>query len=525
MQQRPGSSFAAFLLASGLALALVSCGQQVSNPPQAGFGFGLDSGAAWIPPGADAAADGGTPHASDGSARTGGDAAPVDSAAIDTAATDTAATDTATVDTATPDVPGQDGGLVDVSSPDTTAPDAGEPDAGTVDAGTPDAYVDAVTPDAADVVADAGTPDVGLTDAGPPDSGVQDTWTGPLGADVPWGSESDVPPFDAGQWEYDIKDGGGTAGSGPGLCAPHMGEVNIEKKVTGGKADIIIFVDTSGSMGQETKWVQAQLNNFANYLNNANIDFVLVVIEKDTGCCKLCIQPPLGGPGCQNNPPKFIHNKTPVYSKDGLSKFVQSYPQWKQWLRPDATKNIIAVTDDNASQKNPWFEQQIDKINLDAAAQGQPVQFVKTAQVPFGFVFHSIVAYPTKAQCNTMASLGSVYLELTAKTNGAQHKICLQDWTPIFKSLANAVSQTAKPGCTYPMKKPAGVSSASDLIISYHDGKSDFDVAHVKSNNCPANGIGFVFDNVANPTQVTICPTSCGKLAGGGDLLFHFGCM
>ena len=500
--------------AFALALALGSCGQQVSNPPQAGFGFGLDSGTPWIPPGgADAAADGGTAAPSDGSARTGGDAATIDAA---------------TADSATPDVPGQDSGAQDVpgqdaQTQDTATADVAASDVGTVDGGAQDASADSV---ASDAIADVGgTPDAGVTDAGPPDSGVQDTWTGPLGADVPWGSESDVPPFDAGQWEYDIKDGGGTAGPGPGLCAPHMGEVNIEKKVTGGKADIIIFVDTSGSMGQETKWVQSQLNNFANYLNNANIDFVLVIIQQDKSCCKLCIQPPLGGAGCQNNPPKFIHNKTYVSSTNGLAQFIASYPQWKQWLRPDATKNIIAVTDDNSYKKNPWFELEIDKLNKAAAAQGQPVHFVKTAQVPFGFVFHSIVAYNAKADCPTLAKKGTVYLELTAKTNGAQHKICLQDWTPIFKSLANAVSQTAKPGCTYPMKKPAGVSSASDLIISYHDGKADFDVAHVKNNICPANGVGFVFDNVANPSQVTICPTSCGKLAGGGDLLFHFGCM
>ena len=367
-----------------------------------------------------------------------------------------------------------------------------------------------------------------VVDSGPPDSGVKDTWTGPLGADVPWGSESDVPPYDAGQWEYDVKDGGGPTGYGPGLCAPHMGEVNIEKKVTGGKADIIIFVDTSGSMGQETSWVQKELNKFATYLANAGIDFVLIIIQKDTGCCKLCIDPPLGvgkAGGCGNNPPKFIHNKTYVSSTNGLVQFVASYSKWQQWLRPEATKNIIAVTDDDSYKKNPYFEQEIAKINQAAQNQGQPVQFAKTAQIPFGFIFHSIVAYNSKADCPTLAKKGTVYLELTAKTKGAQHKICSNNWEPIFKSLANSVSETAKPGCTYPMTKPAGVKSASDLVISYHDGKADFDVAYVKSNVCPANGIGFVFDNVQNPTQVTLCNTSCAKLAGGGDLLFHFGCM
>jgi len=525
-----GSRGALWAIAAIL-LLLGACASPTGQP-QPGALYLLDSGSPWQNPNGDAGDDGKGGAADTATTPNQDVAANKDVGGADAAAPKDAANpaDASKPDAGPGDTGAVDSGPVDTGAVDSGAVDSGPVDSGPVDSGTTDTVKpDAGSIDVTDTVADSGPADTGTVDVGPTDTGkpdVKDAYTVPFGSDIEWGSEPDAKPYDAGQWEYDIKDTGGTSGPGPGLCSPSMGEVNIEKKVTGGKADIIIFVDTSGSMGQETKWVGQQLNNFANYLINANIDFVVIMIQKDTGCCKLCIQPPLGGNGCkQNNPPKFIHNGTYVSSTNGLVQFINSYPQWKQWLRPDATKNIVAVTDDNSYKKNPWFEQQIQQINNQAAAQGVPVQFKPTPQVQLGFVFHSIVAYNSKADCPTLAKKGDVYLQLTAKTNGAKFKICLQNWTPIFKSLANAVKQTAKPGCTYPMKKPKGVSSASDLIISYHDQKVDFDVGFAKGNNCPANGEGYTFDNPQNPSQVTLCPASCAKLSGGGDLLFNFGCM
>ncbi len=480
--------------------ALWACASPVGQPQQTAQ-FSLDNGSPWVPPGD--AVDG--QKSKDGKTAAKDVATKKDTAladvktTMDAGAQDAAASDTAVADTGAPDT-----GVQDSSVQDAGASDVGPPDVGVPDTGLPD-------------IKDAGAPDVGQPDANKP---TKDTYVGVFGADVPWGSDPDVSPYDAGQWNYDIK-GGGTAGPGPGLCAPHMGEVNIEKKVTGGKVDIIIFVDTSGSMGQEAKWTNNQMNNFANYLVQANIDYRVILAEQDKSCCKMCILPPLGGNNCGNNPPLFMHHKS-IYisSTNGLIKMIQTYNTWSPTLRKDATKNFLAVTDDNSYKNAQYFDTEIKKLHANNGGQ-----FLPTKQVPFGYVFHSIVAYNSKADCPTLAKKGTVYLQLMDWTKGAKFKICDQNWTPIFKELAKAVSQTAKPGCTYPMKKPAGVSSASDLIISYHDQKTDFDVSFAKGNTCPPNGVGYIFDNKVNPSQVTLCPASCSKLSGGGDLLFNYGCM
>ncbi len=475
-------------------LALVTLPACGSNAPGYTPYVGFDLGGPGLPTDAGPGSDGGRKDT--GAA---GDGVAVDGAA------DAAA--------GTPDGSASDGGA---GSPDSGTPDAGGPDTG---AGTPD--TGAGTPDAG--TPDSGTPDTGTPDAGAPDAtwdtGNPNTNTPDAGpSDVPWGSAEDVAPYDAGQFNYgDVQNtGGGTGSGGAGLCIPKISQLNLEDIKKGGKVDIIWWIDTSGSMGQEAKYLNSNLNSFANFIANSAIDYRVILIGKSIGSIKVCVGPPLGGANCSGGP-KFLPVQEYISSKNGLDRIIQTYPKWKHFLRKDAVKNFVAVTDDNAYKSATWFISQLQSIGAD--------QFKKTKDVPHGFINHSIVGYPSKSQCSTLASVGTVYLDLTAKTKGEKFKICEQNWAPIFQKLAKSVIESVKPACTQKIPLPTGVSNGKGVTVNYVAEDDYFNVPPTANNSCPASGVGYTLDNPNNPKNITLCPKSCDLLNGGGNIQFDFGCF
>ena len=450
------------------------------------------------------------------------------------------------------------GGTDGTAAEDTTAPgldtgnpgqDTGNPglDAGTEDAGEPEDTNG--TEDAGSVEDGGGAPDGSVEDGGAVEDtgGVQDTGsvedTGttpdaggggdPFGADVPWGSSDDIEPYDAGPVNYPDA---GAGSAPPQICTPKVAELNLKEEKVGGKVDVVWWIDTSGSMSQEAKYLNQNINAFAQFIAGANIDYRMILVGNGFG---ICVQPPLGGPGCTDGP-NFHHVKQTIGSTNGPNILVTNYAKWGQFLRPDASKNIVAVTDDNQSTpsscstqcssanggpiglpcsqcKAQWFASELQKAD--------PVNFPQTPQTPYGFTHHSIVGYETKADCPTIAQKGAAYLELTAMTNGAKFKVCDTNWAPIFQTLAQSVIQTAKPGCEYGIPYPNGVKPNPAIGLSYVAKDDLFDVPKAVGNVCPGNGNGFTLDNDANPTKVTLCPASCDLLKGGGNIQFDFGCF
>ncbi|MCO4761908.1 MAG: hypothetical protein KC502_10405 [Myxococcales bacterium] len=444
--------------------------------------------------------------------------------------------------------------------PDTLAPTDTDGGQGKVDSG---GTVDTAT-GAADTAGDSGatvTDTTSITDTTADstvdttaDTGsVVDTGGTTGAADVPWGSQADAKPYDAGQYNYsDVGTSGGNTGSGgAGLCIPKVTQLNLEKIKVGGKVDIIWFVDTSGSMGQEAVYLNKNINAFAKFITAAGVDFRMVLIGKRCTSPNppkypicVCGAPPLGGANCGNGP-KFLHVNQVVNSIDGLAQVIKTYPQWKNFLRKDATKNFVAVTDDNSrdychygtkkcihdtnksctsssictqSYKGAtWFPNAVQAMD--------PAQYPQTPAVPHGFVFHSIVGYPNKATCKTLATVGQVYLDLTAKTGGAKFKICETNWAPIFNTLAKNVVQTAKPPCTHAIPLPPGTTTAKGATVNYVAEDDFFNVPPAQNNSCPVSGVGFTLDNPNNPKKITLCAKSCDLLKGGGNIQFDFGCF
>lgn len=497
-------------------------------------GCGTSSGptqpiaAAWVTPGQDGAggasssggqdATAGTSGGIDGARTAGGDTATTSSSSSG-AGTDGGAT-TGTDATAVNDtvVDPVDGGVDPVDAGAQTGQDSTI--ALDTSVGSSSGGDDAAVPDGVITEWDIGEQaDLGSTTYDTGQTVADANWGGTssgggFGGDISWGSSEDsftVKP----DIDYSELGDTGTTGTIPGLCTPKMAQYNIEDKKTGGKVDVIWWIDTSGSMSQEAKWLNSNLDAFAAFLAQGGLDYRMVLVGTGLG-----LNPQLGkylAPGT------FLWVKKAIYSTDGLKKISPKGSNYLNdfinFLRPDATKNWVAVTDDNSTQyKGSQFDQDIMAVSV----PGNPA--VKLFQ---GYVWHSIVAYGPLASkgCSTGARIGTEYLWLTQKTNGVKGKVCDQDWKPIFADIAKGVIQSAKPGCEYPIEfyKDETTTKGFDLIYIAQD--DELTIKHATGNVCPADGNGFEYDKWPNPKKIKLCSSSCQKLKGGGNLVFNHGCL
>src|SRR5262245_17184359 len=165
--------------------------------------------------------------------------------------------------------------------------------------------------------------------------------------------------------------GGGTGGG----CA----ETSSEAKVGFAPADIIIAVDTSGSMGDEAQWTQANMNAMVQAIVGSGIDAHVVMISSSA----ICVPAPLGSGTCPNDEklPNYRHVPQNVGSTNALSVLLTTYPQWQTSLRPNATKTFVVVSDDNSSMSASAFTNQL--LTLDPTFQGFKFDGIVSFQDPF----------------------------------------------------------------------------------------------------------------------------------------------
>ena len=282
-------------------------------------------------------------------------------------------------------------------------------------------------------------------------------------------------------------------------CVEGQDDILVESQVTSGLADIVWFIDTSGSMEAEANWVQQNINAFAQYIGSQQIDYHVVLVADGYD---LCVPPPLGGPGCTDGP-RFRHVHERVGSNDGLEVVIASYPQYQDFLREGATTNFIAVTDDNSDEGASWFRAQVARQT--APGFSDP------------FVFHSIVAYGPLPfiGCITGAFTGLVYLELSNDTGGATFPICQADWASIFHELAETVVETLPATCSYALPDPEAATNADEMTLVFLAGAQATSIAEVAGEDaCGATG-GWYRDDRDAPTTLVLCPATCRLLTDG----------
>jgi len=281
-------------------------------------------------------------------------------------------------------------------------------------------------------------------------------------------------------------------------------------------SDIVIAIDQSGSMKQETNWVKDQLNGFAQQITASGIDVHVVVIAGKPGSENgFCVPAPLGSGSCPNDDalPALLHVNQHVDSHDALVRIVSAYPLYQQVLRPNASKHIVVISDDDS----------------DDMSAGKFHALVSSADPSFAnYSFHAIASSSDK--CPFAAEEGKEYKQLVALTGGVFGDLCLQNFQPVWDELSTQVIAGATLACSWQIPAPPdGESYATDQVnvAATVDGQTTALGYVGDAAQCANVSQGWYYDNPSQPTEILVCPTTCASLqaAQNAKVDISFGCQ
>ena len=307
-------------------------------------------------------------------------------------------------------------------------------------------------------------------------------------------------------------DGDGEPGDGDGeACASVSENANFVEV----PADIIFIVDNSGSMDAEAGFVQAEMNGFSAQISNSGIDHHVVLLSSYPGDGNgICIDPPLGGGGCNNddnNLPVYRHVDERIGSSNALSKLIQFHNEWAPSIRPDSVKHIVVVSDDESNISANSFNNQF--LALDPSYDP--------------YIFHAIVC---PYDCPESADVGDRYMDLVDSTGGVLGDLCLQDFQTVFDELADAVIQGVPVSCQFDIPEPPmGMNLDPNLVnVELDDGNNNTqEIPRVTDlADCMNYPDGWYYDDPVNPMQIFLCPQTCETAQSYpmGSVNVLFGC-
>ena len=149
--------------------------------------------------------------------------------------------------------------------------------------------------------------------------------------------------------------------------------------------DVIWLVDSSGSMDVEMATVEGELNDFANALDAAGGSNALhLIADRGAGGFEICVQPPLGGAMCTDNPIRFYQYDTNgsaesmIHSSNALGRAIQQRGTWAPRLQANSHIAFIVTTDDDGD--DPTWGAGNDDSAVDDCGNG-PIANATTGNV------------------------------------------------------------------------------------------------------------------------------------------------
>ena len=131
--------------------------------------------------------------------------------------------------------------------------------------------------------------------------------------------------------------------------------------------DVVFVVDNSGSMSEEIASIERNIDDhFARRIGGSGLDYRVILLSRhgakgSTGGWPICVGAPLSGNDCTQpaacpvNGPRFFHYSADIGSLSSLAQVLSTFSAadgcglapggWSQWLRPDALKVFIEITD------------------------------------------------------------------------------------------------------------------------------------------------------------------------------------
>ncbi len=365
--------------------------------------------------------------------------------------------------------------------------------------------------------------------------------------------------------------------------------------------DIIWVVDNSSSMAPAIAEVQSGMDAFAARLADSGLDYRLVLLSlRGTGTTtiggsaryQVCVPPPVAGAGCADNPPSFYQIEVDIKSTQPLEQILGTLgqsagyregderggPPWLPLLRPEATKSIVVVTDDNArlcggprgcdiTAGVPWacgiagatpFDEATDfethpggrspfssTVDLGPGLLTSAYDLPDTGPLFEGYTFNAIYGWGSETDdgvaCGACGASGSIvsspgptYSALVRHTGGVRAQICdgPSAWAPFFEAVANRVVETSRIDCEVAVPPvPDGMFFLPERVNVHISGSTtEADVGRVLgAAACNATTGGWYYDDEAAPTRIILCPASCelarDQVTGPGTGVdVRFGC-
>jgi hypothetical protein len=273
--------------------------------------------------------------------------------------------------------------------------------------------------------------------------------------------------------------------------------------------DIIWIIDSSGSMENDARTVQTNLDAFATYIAGAGIDFHLVVVS-DMGFVTPSTR-------FMTEPERFRWVNWDVDSSKVFESALGQFPMYSAFLRADATTHMVGVTDDEDDISSGSF------IPMMTALIGHP------------FTFHAIAGtagpFPGVACTRGFvpaAAVGDEYFAAARATGGLEFSICTEDWTGLFATLAMTVAVSTTIPCVFELPPPpAGMSFDPTLVNVEHtpDGGATTTFRGAGSEGGCGGEQAWYYDDPAMPTQIRLCPAACTAVTTmGGRVDVRLGC-
>lgn len=272
--------------------------------------------------------------------------------------------------------------------------------------------------------------------------------------------------------------------------------------------DIIWVVDSSDSMSNDARAVQENLDDFTGFIASSGTDFHVVMIS-DQGF----VAP---SPLFASDPERFLFVDRHVGSQDVFARALDQFSSYEHFLRSSAITHVVGVTDDDDDMSASSYLPQM------------------TGRLGHDFVFHAIAAtagmfgIPCTRGFIPAASVGDRYFDAAEATGGHSFSICTDDWSGLFRTLAETVAVTEELPCVFELPEPpeGTVFDRSRVNVEHTpEGGAPRIFPYSGSGADCGSALGWYYDDEISPSQIILCSASCDAVtAGPGRVEIRLGC-
>jgi hypothetical protein len=296
--------------------------------------------------------------------------------------------------------------------------------------------------------------------------------------------------------------------------------------------DIVMVIDQSGSMGEEIAQIQTNINKLSSYLAATGLDYRLVMIAglpSSGGYNAVCVPTPLAAASCASKPPRFRAVDQHVESYDALKLIIQTYDstvtstKWSDFLRADAIKVFIPVTDDDATDSFlavPRANSFDDMI----LSRGKGTFGTKSKRKYLFFPIIGVSTTSTSIKCSTAVNVGQTYVDLATLTKGKPFSVCETDYEPVFKAIGKAIATSVACEVAIPPPPTGEEFDPNKVNVTITGSSGSTLIPQDPSADCFGGANGWQYN--ADKTKILLCGDACAEAKSdtSARIDVEFGC-